>query len=553
MQQANTVKLQTNEQGLMRNLRHTFSNTFTVITELLQNARRAGASCIRVNYDESLKKLSVVDDGEGVRDFQKMLTVAESGWNKNIRANEHPFGMGFFAALYACERVTVKSLGRQISFATGDALSFSDIHIEKSDFIGKGTEVIMESCKENILGNIEELVRGFPLPVIYNGKDLPRDHAANSSYLSTNVGLVSLNGLENGLFGDRGDLYVYLQGFLVKHESFPRFSGIVHLDSATFVARMPDRDKLVNEAEALKTIYAAGETLHKTNLRNKLTKLGEEAFIQVFYKSVKYFYPALLNELSFIPLQELTTPDAGGRIDLNGNCCNQPYSKCDEHLYRPDVEKNNIVLVDEESVTEETVSHWFLLQHSEKKIYLVGKLPEGHWANSHIKYVFEEEIKVSAVNPGKIACFSGEYVCEDVMLCDAIHLSIPSAGLETTVHNESLFGTVAGESFILVPADCKYPGVVVSQISSYTNEYDEFHEGYRESDESNLDAIVMRMRTCNLAELFADIINRECNLRSNAYTDLLGKSFTVAINKKGGAKVKLIRQKNPTVKPARKQ
>ena len=69
--------------------------------ELLQNARRAGASCVGLTYEPKAKRLVVRDDGCGIADFQTLLTLGESGWSEAVQRTEHPFGLGFLQSLYA--------------------------------------------------------------------------------------------------------------------------------------------------------------------------------------------------------------------------------------------------------------------------------------------------------------------------------------------------------------------------------------------------------------------------------------------------------------------
>ena len=50
------------------------------IIEILQNARRAGATEIRISNKGEL--ITVQDNGSGIEDFQKLLDLGGSGWDK---------------------------------------------------------------------------------------------------------------------------------------------------------------------------------------------------------------------------------------------------------------------------------------------------------------------------------------------------------------------------------------------------------------------------------------------------------------------------------------
>ncbi|MGH8590685.1 MAG: ATP-binding protein [Gammaproteobacteria bacterium] len=82
----NEVTLKVNLEALVRNRKFGFTSQVTVIGELMQNARRAKASAVAFDYEESSHRLTVTDDGIGIGDLQQLVTVAESGWDARHRA-----------------------------------------------------------------------------------------------------------------------------------------------------------------------------------------------------------------------------------------------------------------------------------------------------------------------------------------------------------------------------------------------------------------------------------------------------------------------------------
>jgi hypothetical protein len=99
-QEQTQVAVRINETNLLKNLRYAFSNRYTIVSELMQNARRAGASYVAVDYDAAAQTLMVRDDGCGIDDFQKLFTFGESGWDDTTVASETAFGLGFTKSLY---------------------------------------------------------------------------------------------------------------------------------------------------------------------------------------------------------------------------------------------------------------------------------------------------------------------------------------------------------------------------------------------------------------------------------------------------------------------
>jgi len=79
-----------------------FNNSLTTIFfELVQNARRAGATCLDVEIQDDNSGallIKMVDNGPGVNDPRTLLTLGESAWgDKQLAEVEDPAGMGFFS------------------------------------------------------------------------------------------------------------------------------------------------------------------------------------------------------------------------------------------------------------------------------------------------------------------------------------------------------------------------------------------------------------------------------------------------------------------------
>lgn len=107
---AQTVRAGVNERQFFANMANMFASSYSFLGELLQNARRAGASCVVVTLGDDLSNVQVVDDGKGVEDFQVLITLAQSGWDEQTVHAERPFGMGLFSALFAAKELVVRFL-----------------------------------------------------------------------------------------------------------------------------------------------------------------------------------------------------------------------------------------------------------------------------------------------------------------------------------------------------------------------------------------------------------------------------------------------------------
>lgn len=85
------------------------------IIELLQNARRAGATQVSINNKDGF--VTVKDNGCGIEDFQKLLDLGGSGWDEKLEAGEDPAGVGLFSL--APRQVTIISRNKRVVIDKG--------------------------------------------------------------------------------------------------------------------------------------------------------------------------------------------------------------------------------------------------------------------------------------------------------------------------------------------------------------------------------------------------------------------------------------------------
>jgi hypothetical protein len=195
----NKIAMKVNQANLVNSLKYSFTNKTNVLSELMQNARRAKATQVVFEFAPETKILRVTDDGCGIESIETLLTVAESGWDAEVMAIENPFGLGFLSALFACSHITVVSKSGSLCCATADILSFKPV-TEKPVLDWDGVTVITLTGVELELERIDSILQnvacGFPIPVILNGKVLDRKHALDSglAFIATAIGSVYLSG-----------------------------------------------------------------------------------------------------------------------------------------------------------------------------------------------------------------------------------------------------------------------------------------------------------------------------------------------------------------------
>lgn len=177
--------------------------------ELLQNARRAGATAISVRSEyvsEHQYRVAVVDDGAGIPDPSILLSFGESAWTGETEAAEDPAGIGFYAlSKFGC---SIASRPR----ADGRVAPGWRAELTPESFLGKtgatvlpddnapephGTAISFVTDRNtDCIGSIlAGAARYFPLPVAFNGRTLDR-----KPFLDRAVHTETWNGLEFGVY-----------------------------------------------------------------------------------------------------------------------------------------------------------------------------------------------------------------------------------------------------------------------------------------------------------------------------------------------------------------
>ena len=88
------------------------ATTEDILNELLQNARRSGATEVEITTQED--QVTVTDNGVGISDPAAILAFGHTGWENKTAQSEHAAGMGFYA-LARSEQVRVRSKPRAIA------------------------------------------------------------------------------------------------------------------------------------------------------------------------------------------------------------------------------------------------------------------------------------------------------------------------------------------------------------------------------------------------------------------------------------------------------
>ena len=193
-----TIRAEAHASAIQSVTRLYHGSTEDIANELLQNARRAGATAVEICFDEESQTISFEDNGHGVANPAALLRLGSSEWNGDV-ASEDCAGMGFFSA--AGLEVEVFSSG--IDPETGEKFAWGAT-IGADDWTGKneipvqiyphaaatmtpGTRIgIMladnarfaflkaapTTCLDELRRRLERCTTFYPLPVTFNDKPM---------------------------------------------------------------------------------------------------------------------------------------------------------------------------------------------------------------------------------------------------------------------------------------------------------------------------------------------------------------------------------------------
>lgn len=254
------IQTKANLPGLLSAMRYAFNDATSFVFELLQNARRAGATQITLRTAPGKNGtvfLVVEDNGAGLDCPSVLLNLATSGWDQEIKDSDDPFGVGFLSCVYAGSRVRVQSRFGGITFDTASVIAGEAQAVDPCLPPCDGVRVIVE-CSQS--PNLERLTRdldGFPVAVSINGENVERPRALES--LRSDADLMEVELDIGRLFLPKElrevcphalmNTVLFVQGFPIKngHRRYTlgKLGGAaLHLTSEAAKPAFPDRMRL---------------------------------------------------------------------------------------------------------------------------------------------------------------------------------------------------------------------------------------------------------------------------------------------------------------------
>lgn len=549
------VQLQVDDRGLIKHMRFAFTRPSTVLSELMQNARRAGATAVDITYDREARKLTVSDDGCGVGDFQNLLHAARSGWDEKVKAEESPYGLGALASLYAAEHVRIESNGEYLDASCADLLDFKAAHIGRLDEQKvQGTTVTLTGITlDNLESDARCFAQGYAIPVRLNGVELPRPHARDGGrhFIDTPIGAMAITGLEEGTLGT-DEIVVYLQGHRVYSGGFPSRAtpNVIHLDATQFFGRLPDRDCLVDQLAAIERVNQEIALRWRARLEEVKTEMSGCGFVQNRYRDLRAWKALdLLNDIPWLPTLVAHRVATSPTLDPYDRAYISPLSA---PMHRDVIESGQVKLWTLDDCASSTVHTAFYAYMTEAIIVDRDGLHPQHWVHDHVRSIASDDITVYPLGRCQFAIYQGCWIADvDVIACDLVRIEGPNG---VALSEEALYTTgfvALGPNRPAVEADTDSDemgvvlvprtgagGEVVRQISDFIGEYDVVDEAALEGEAAHFSRFIRALDDRNAAKVLAEVLRRG-ELR--AYQNLAGKTFSVMITDDGHAKVKWVR------------
>ena len=225
-----TIRARIHESAVRRVTRTYAATLAEIFTELLQNARRAGATGVGISVEraaagenvpdgETQFAVAVADDGGGIADPAVLLSFGENGWSDDLVRREDAAGFGF--ASLARRGCAVSSRPRppdgetlpgwRVALSPEHFLAEVDAEVrtdEEAPFPhGTAISFVASEALAAVRNAAENAARHYPLPVVFHdrtgGEPGTLEELPRRAFLDGAVHAEPWRGLALGVFRDR--------------------------------------------------------------------------------------------------------------------------------------------------------------------------------------------------------------------------------------------------------------------------------------------------------------------------------------------------------------
>ena len=224
-----TIRVQVGADAIKRVSRFFDATLGETLDELLQNARRSGATEVTATLNGS--ELTLRDNGAGIAIATDLLTFGKSQWPDSIRASEDPAGMG----LYSLARTHCTIRSRRASDA-GWRVELTPEHftgeksanvVEDDTLASAGTEITLrlpENVKtpsQTVRDHLQHSALYCPVKVTLDGKALDQN-----DFLANTKRVVRWHGIRIGVTDNSRRHELNFHGITIPVPDMPQVAAI---------------------------------------------------------------------------------------------------------------------------------------------------------------------------------------------------------------------------------------------------------------------------------------------------------------------------------------
>jgi len=322
--------------------------------------------------------------------------------------------------------------------------------------------------------------------------------------------------------------------------------NIVHLEDVLFLARLPDRDKLIDEKEVVDKVHDWIQRHYHHKAQQMLDAINKESDLDTIenaFAFARQWNKKALNKLDFILASDFIDMNV---IDLHighhEHTDSNDWAMLSGIFTKDELLSKNIFRTNQDYISEEQMDCFTFCKMSKALIFntSVNNYNEDHWLFDMTSYADDARLEVEAINVDKKVKgpdISWFWKQAHTTFCGGYHLTLTFSSngtdqkISTSVEQaqDSIFSHAMFEYFI-TDTSSNY-GALEALFSSigFFNE-----DGHDESAEDmNSDvfmAFIRRHRTSNTVELLKELLSSEIR-KSIVPDELVGKKLSFQWNK----------------------
>ncbi len=204
----------------------TYDATFeSIIAELFQNSRRAGATAVRVTVESTAPEhlITVTDDGCGIRDAAVLLSFGENGWDPATVRREDAAGMGILSLAHRNSTISSRHLDPDDDHPAAWTLHLNPAHFlgDTSAYISPDDDRAPKPHGTTITFPVNLHIKAiwqacnqaahfYPVPVTFVDRTTPKETQtllATAPFLEDAVYVEGWNGVVFGVYHSRSPMY----------------------------------------------------------------------------------------------------------------------------------------------------------------------------------------------------------------------------------------------------------------------------------------------------------------------------------------------------------